>query len=533
VKIVRICLLFSILMLLALPAFSQIGTTFTYQGRLYDSGLPASGSYQLRITPFTEAEGGSALAAPVTTEVLTVTEGVFTVQLDFGPAVFLDGPVWLEIEVDSPTTDFVLLTPRQPVTPTPFAISASSVAVDGVDRSAIQDGSVNAAKVDASQIQLRITSPCADGTALQTVAQNGVPSCVPVGADRWEVLPDGRLNSEVGIRIQPQTQAEFPFTARHDSTTIYPQAALVESQANDYSRLSFYNDSDLASFWTLAGRIGGAGPQDHIFNMFHSVGGDLLSLRGDQRVGIGNSNPDAPLMIRSQGQWHPAAGNGRGDVHIGTSTVGLSFGVALGGGGAGASRIWTKGGAEQLFLGSASNPDTLSITGNQVGIANNSPTATLDVNGGLRIRGLAHADPTNRVVQVSQDGNVVAVPVPAPGTKYISYSKLEFSFAATSAIDVPVHLPDGVTWDEFTIWYIDNDPAFNLSVLPVAQNLASGIGAGYPGMESTGSSAAIRTTTVPVGLGIDNSARSYALSGAIVVGGYPAIEIIGVRVAYH
>ena len=50
-----------ILCVLALPAFAQTPTTFTYQGRLYNNGVLANGSYVLRITPYNQLTGGSTL----------------------------------------------------------------------------------------------------------------------------------------------------------------------------------------------------------------------------------------------------------------------------------------------------------------------------------------------------------------------------------------------------------------------------------------------------------------------------------------
>src|ERR1035438_6426468 len=70
-------------------------TAFTYQGRLFDGGVPANGLYDLQFTNYDAATGGSALGA-FNTNALPVTNGLFTVALDFG-AVFDGTPRWLEI----------------------------------------------------------------------------------------------------------------------------------------------------------------------------------------------------------------------------------------------------------------------------------------------------------------------------------------------------------------------------------------------------------------------------------------------------
>ncbi len=131
-------LLFLVLSITALAAPAQTPTTFTYQGRLYNNGMLASGSYSLRITPFSQVASGIQLAAPLTVLTVNVVDGIFSTALDFGNSVFLGSPVWLAIEVQAPSSSFVLLTPRQPVTPTPYAINADKL--DGFDAAQLSGG---------------------------------------------------------------------------------------------------------------------------------------------------------------------------------------------------------------------------------------------------------------------------------------------------------------------------------------------------------------------------------------------------------
>src|ERR1035438_700603 len=87
-------------------------TAFTYQGRLFDGGVPANGLYDLQFTNYDAATGGSALGA-FNTNALPVTNGLFTVALDFG-AVFDGTPRWLEIsERTNGVGTFATLAPRQ------------------------------------------------------------------------------------------------------------------------------------------------------------------------------------------------------------------------------------------------------------------------------------------------------------------------------------------------------------------------------------------------------------------------------------
>ena len=83
-KLIAIChLLFAI----CLSVFAQ-GTAFTYQGQLQNNGSPASGTYNLTFSLFDTNTSGVAIAGPVTNNAVIVTNGLFTVLIDFGPGVF-------------------------------------------------------------------------------------------------------------------------------------------------------------------------------------------------------------------------------------------------------------------------------------------------------------------------------------------------------------------------------------------------------------------------------------------------------------
>ena len=105
-----------------------VTSTFTYQGYLAESGSPATGQYDFEFRLFDAASGGSSIGPIVFRANETVNNGVFTVPLDFGS---LNGNAgWLEIKVrrvGGPS--FVLLTPRQRLTPAPYALTLSPGAV--------------------------------------------------------------------------------------------------------------------------------------------------------------------------------------------------------------------------------------------------------------------------------------------------------------------------------------------------------------------------------------------------------------------
>ncbi len=105
-------------------AQAVVGTGFTYQGRLTDGGSPASGQYDFQFKLYDVSGGGSPIGA-VSKGNVTVTEGLFTVKLDFG-SVFDGTAFWLDTGVrpGSSSGAYTTLTPRQPLTPTPYALYA-------------------------------------------------------------------------------------------------------------------------------------------------------------------------------------------------------------------------------------------------------------------------------------------------------------------------------------------------------------------------------------------------------------------------
>jgi hypothetical protein len=107
-------------------AFSQ-GTAFTYQGRLNDGLTPASGAYDMVFALYNDGAQGSQVGSAETNSLVNVTNGVFTTTLDFTGAPFNGQSLWLQILVrTNGTGSFAPLLPRQPLTPSPYAIQAAN-----------------------------------------------------------------------------------------------------------------------------------------------------------------------------------------------------------------------------------------------------------------------------------------------------------------------------------------------------------------------------------------------------------------------
>jgi trimeric autotransporter adhesin len=103
------------------------GTAFTYQCRLLSGTNAANGAYDLKFSLFDSLVGGVQIGNSQTNNII-FTNGLATTTLDFGAAAFVGNSRWLEIGVRTNGSGaFSNLLPRQPLTPTPYAISASNV----------------------------------------------------------------------------------------------------------------------------------------------------------------------------------------------------------------------------------------------------------------------------------------------------------------------------------------------------------------------------------------------------------------------
>src|SRR5690242_1329503 len=105
----------SLLLMLAGVHAAPLGTAFTYQGRLDDSGQPANGVIPMIFGLWDADAFGNNVGSPSSVSAnVSVANGLFTIDLDFGVTAFNGNARWLEIRVNG-----TLLTFRQRVAPTP------------------------------------------------------------------------------------------------------------------------------------------------------------------------------------------------------------------------------------------------------------------------------------------------------------------------------------------------------------------------------------------------------------------------------
>ena len=122
--------------LCAVPAVAQeppittqaaLGTAFTYQGHLLDNSAPANGTYDFLFRLYDGADPTTAtqVGADVAVEDVTVSNGLFTVSLDFGAAPFNGQALWLQVSVrpGASADPHTALSPTTALNAAPYALS--------------------------------------------------------------------------------------------------------------------------------------------------------------------------------------------------------------------------------------------------------------------------------------------------------------------------------------------------------------------------------------------------------------------------
>jgi len=189
----RVRILFALVLFLASVNATLAQTSaFTYQGKLSDGANPASGNYDMQFKLFDTATVGTGIqqGPTVTNPSVTATAGIFTVQLDFGAAVFSGLPRFLEIGVrpaGSPDP-YTVLSPRQAVTSTPYSVRSLNSSVADVLSSACvgcvtstQVGSVSGSAVTGT---IPVASvPAGSGNYVQNTSSQQAASNFNISGD--------------------------------------------------------------------------------------------------------------------------------------------------------------------------------------------------------------------------------------------------------------------------------------------------------------------------------------------------------------
>jgi hypothetical protein len=87
-------IIFTLLASVGLATAASLGAAFAYCGQLQDGSSPANGAYDFQLTLWDALTNGTRVGAAQTLSAVTVSNGQFTVTLDFGPEAFDGDARW-------------------------------------------------------------------------------------------------------------------------------------------------------------------------------------------------------------------------------------------------------------------------------------------------------------------------------------------------------------------------------------------------------------------------------------------------------
>ncbi len=108
-----------VLVLLLMSCSPLVAASISYQGQLKNGGSPYTGLADLSFALYDQVQGGSQIGTTQNRLNWPVSDGLFQVELDFGPGAFDGSARFLEVRVNGSA-----LSPRQAVTATPVALFA-------------------------------------------------------------------------------------------------------------------------------------------------------------------------------------------------------------------------------------------------------------------------------------------------------------------------------------------------------------------------------------------------------------------------
>jgi hypothetical protein len=312
-------------------AFAAVPATINYQGRLTDNhgdSVP-DGSYDMRFYLY---DSGGTLQWDEQQEV-QVTDGIYNIRLGavnpLDADVFAGGVVYLGVEVyHANTSTWELLTPRQPLTSTAFALRAAIAddadTLDGMDSSAFGDitgvhpgaglsggGDSGTVTISASTsyLQRRVSGSCAVGQSIRVINSDGSVTCEvdnDSGGDITGVaagtgLSGGGTSGTVTVSASFAGTGSATTIARSDHThdSRYYTKSEVDALVSEYeSRIADLEDK-LQYLTLVAGAVNG-------------MPGPNMMITG------------ANLHVRSGSGSTDGAINGRGNLIVGYNELRLT-----------------------------------------------------------------------------------------------------------------------------------------------------------------------------------------------------------------
>ncbi|CAN5710971.1 hypothetical protein BH20VER1_BH20VER1_20470 [soil metagenome] len=170
-----------------LAAFAEpVGTSWTYQGQLRRSGAAYTGTCNFQFSLWDAASGGTQQGSTLPINGVSVTNGLFTLPLDFGDQ-FKGDSRWLATSVQcSGDGGFTQLDPRQPITAAPYAMS-------------LRPGATIQGSLGAPNSLLRVNNSGFGGNAIEGNGFNGVIGRSNPGSGGYGVAGGSDGTSGAGV----------------------------------------------------------------------------------------------------------------------------------------------------------------------------------------------------------------------------------------------------------------------------------------------------------------------------------------------
>ena len=364
-----------------------------------DDCCPATGLYDLTFKVYDALSTGTQQAGTVTKTATPVTNGLFTVNLDFGSTPFTGARRWLEIDArtNNAALPFVTLTPRTELTPTPYAITAQSVPNSAITGPNIASGQV----VKSLNGLTDAISLVAGANVTLTPSGNGLQISATGGATGWglsgnNISPGqflGTLNNApleirapngVGIgTATPGSTLHLRNPGNSTYLTLEKLSAAYEAGLRfttaGANRWWVYSDDTSDDFMIHSGGEVGSSPRFRLPSANNDI---LLGLSGGN-VGIGTTTPTEKLHIRAgNGLATKLDGNtisftrNDGPAYIKAENVGGRITFVTNG------RVTSDANANLILL-----TDMSSAFNGNLGIGTLTPQAKLHVVGDARVEG--------------------------------------------------------------------------------------------------------------------------------------------------